>query len=99
MAKVCEVSCYSDDYNTVKDIAVVHGATLWMDTTDNQEDILIFKKALWMGHSITNSMDTHECSMCWPSVLEVNPVLLFLSFASLISFTFGTSLHSFIEQL
>ena len=54
--KVCEVSPYSDDYKAIKNVPVVCGATLWTDTVDNQEYILMFNESLWMGDSLTHSL-------------------------------------------
>ena len=54
--KVCEVSPYSDDYEAIKNVPVVCGATLWTDTVDNQEYILVFNESLWMGDSLTHSL-------------------------------------------
>ena len=54
--KVCEVSPYLDDYEAIKNVPVVCGATLWTDTVDNQEYILVFNESLWMGDSLTQSL-------------------------------------------
>ena len=54
--KVCEVSPYSDDYEAIKNVPVVCGATLWTDTVDNQEYILVLNESLWMGDSLTHSL-------------------------------------------
>ena len=54
--KVCKVSPYSDDYKAIKNVPVVCGATLWTDTVDNQEYILVFNESLWMGDSLTHSL-------------------------------------------
>ena len=54
--KVCEVSPYSDNYEAIKNVPVVCGATLWTDTVDNQEYILVFNESLWMGDSLTHSL-------------------------------------------
>ena len=54
--KVCEVSPYLDDYKAIKNVLVVCGATLWTDTVDNQEYILVFNESLWMGDSLTHSL-------------------------------------------
>ena len=50
------MSPYSDDYEAIKNIPVVCSATLWTDTVDNQEYVLIFNKSLWMGDSLTHSL-------------------------------------------
>ena len=52
---MCEVSPYSDDYEAIKNVPVVCGTTLWTDTVDSQEYILVFNELLWMGDSLTHS--------------------------------------------
>ena len=54
--KVCEVSPYLDNYEAIKNVPVVCSATLWIDTVDNQEYILVFNESLWMGDSLTHSL-------------------------------------------
>ena len=54
--KVCKVSPYSDDYKAINNVPVVCGATLWTDTVDKQEYILVFNESLWMGDSLTHSL-------------------------------------------
>ena len=52
----CEVSPYSDEYEAISNVPVVHGATLWTDQNDNQGYILVFNEALWMGDSLPHSL-------------------------------------------
>ena len=54
--KVCEVSPYTDEYDAITDVPVVQGATLWMDQHTNEEYILVFNEALWMGDTLTHSL-------------------------------------------
>ena len=54
--KVCEVSPYMDEYDAFTDIPVVRGATLWTDQHTNNEYILAFNEALWMGDTLTHSL-------------------------------------------
>ena len=54
--KVCEVSPYTDEYDAITDVPVVRGATLWMDQHTNNEYILVFNEALWMGDTLTHSL-------------------------------------------
>ena len=54
--KICEVSPYTDEYDAITDIPVVQGATLWMDLHTNEEYILIFNEALWMGDTLAHSL-------------------------------------------
>ena len=54
--KLCEVSPYTDEYDAITDVPVVRGATLWMDQHTNEEYILIFNEALWMGDTLAHSL-------------------------------------------
>ena len=54
--KVCEVSPYTDEYDAITDVPVIRGATLWTDQHTNNEYILVFNEALWMGDTLTHSL-------------------------------------------
>ena len=54
--KDCEVSPYTDEYDAITDVPVVQGATLWTDQHTNEEYILIFNEALWMGDTLAHSL-------------------------------------------
>ena len=56
MGKVCEVSLYRNEYDAITDVPVVRGATLWTDQHTNEEYILIFNEALWMGDTLSHSL-------------------------------------------
>ena len=71
--KVCEVSCYSDDYEAIKNVPVVCGATLWTDTVDNQEYILVFNESLWMGDSLTHSLINPNQLCAFGTEVQDNP--------------------------
>ena len=71
--KVCEVSPYSDDYETIKNVPVVCGATLWTDTVDNQEYILVFNESLWMGDSLTHSLINPNQLCAFGTDVQDNP--------------------------
>ena len=47
--KECEVSSYADEYNTIRNIPVVTGATVWTNSQDGVPILLVFNEALWMG--------------------------------------------------
>ena len=71
--KVCEVSPYSDDYEAIKNVPVVCGATLWTDTVDNQEYILVFNKSLWMGDSLAHSLINPNQLRAFGTEVQDNP--------------------------
>ena len=71
--KVCEVSPYSEDYEAIKNVPVVCGATLWTDTVDNQEYILVFNESLWMGNSLTHSLINPNQLRVFGTNIQDNP--------------------------
>ena len=71
--KVCKVSPYSDDYEAIKNVPVVCGATLWTDTVDNQEYILMFNESLWMGDSLTHSLINPSQLRAFGTDVQDNP--------------------------
>ena len=71
--KVCEVSRYLDDYEAIKNVPVVCGATLWTDTVDNQEYILVFNESLWMGDSLTHSLINPNQLCAFGTDVQDNP--------------------------
>ena len=47
--KECEVSPYADEYDAIRNIPVVMGATVWTNSQDGAPILLVFNEALWMG--------------------------------------------------
>ena len=54
--KECEVSPYSSEYEAVRNIPVVTGATAWTNTTDGTAYLLIFHESLWMGDKFDHTL-------------------------------------------
>ena len=54
--KECDVSLYTETYESIKNVPVVSGATLWTNNTDGQEFILVFNEALWMGDQLGHTL-------------------------------------------
>ena len=54
--KVCDVSPYRDDYDSVTNVPIVQAATAWQSPHTGQTYILIFHEALWMGDHMKNSL-------------------------------------------
>ena len=73
MGKVCEVSPYMDEYDAITDVPVVQGATLWMDQHTNEEYILIFNEALWMGDTLTHSLINPNQLCAFGTLVQDNP--------------------------
>ena len=71
--KVCEVSPYTDEYDAITDAPVVRGATLWTDQHTNNEYILIFNEALWMGDTLTHSLINPNQLCAFGMLVQDNP--------------------------
>ena len=71
--KVCEVSPYTDEYDAITDIPVVQGATLWTDQHTNEEYILIFSEALWMGDTLAHSLINPNQLRAFSMLVQENP--------------------------
>ena len=71
--RVCEVSPYMDEYDAITDVSVVRGATLWTDQHTNEEFILIFNEALWMGDTLTHSLINSNQLHAFGTLVQDNP--------------------------
>ena len=67
------MSPYSDDYEAIKNVPVVCGATLWTDTVDNQEYILVFNESLWMGDFLSHSLINPNQLCAFGTDMQDNP--------------------------
>ena len=47
--KECEVSPYSDEYESIQKVPVVTGTTAWTCPHYGETFILVFNESLWMG--------------------------------------------------
>ena len=54
--KECEVSPYTDSYESTKHVPIVTGATAWTSPMDQETYILILNESLWMGDSMNHSL-------------------------------------------
>ena len=56
--KECEVSPYTEAYDTIKGVPIVQAATAYDNTDTGETSILIFNQAIWMGdvmdHTLVN---------------------------------------------
>ena len=71
--KLCEVSPYMDEYDAITDVPVVRGATLWTDQHTNEEYILIFNEALWMGDTLAHSLSNPNELCAFGMLVQDNP--------------------------
>ena len=69
----CKVSPYSNEYEAISNMPVVHGATLWTDQNDNQGYILVFNEALWMGDSLPHSLINPNQLRAYGTLVQDNP--------------------------
>ena len=71
--KDCEVSPFTDEYDAITDVPVVRGATLWTDQHINNEYILVFNEALWMGDTLTHSLINPNLLRAFGTLVQDNP--------------------------
>ena len=71
--KVCQVSRYTDEYDAIIDVPVVRGATLWTDQHTNEEYILIFNMALWMGDTLSHLLINPNQLHAFGMLVQDNP--------------------------
>ena len=54
--KECEVSPYSSQYEAVRNLPVVTGATVWTNAADGTAYLQIFHESLWMGDKLDHTL-------------------------------------------
>ena len=54
--KECVVSPYSSQYEAVRNVPVVTGATVWTNAMDGTAYLLIFHESLWMGDKLDHTL-------------------------------------------
>ena len=54
--KECEVLRYADEYDAIRNIPIVTGATVWTNSQDGAPILLIFNEALWMGDRLHHTL-------------------------------------------
>ena len=69
----CEVLPYSDTYDSITDVPVVTGATLWTSPHDGDEFILIFNEALWMGDTLQHTLINPNQLRAYGTIVQDNP--------------------------
>jgi hypothetical protein len=52
----CEVSPFTDEYESMKDVPVVTAATAWTNEETGETFILLFHQVLWYGNKLPNSL-------------------------------------------
>ena len=54
--KVCDVSPYRDDYESIKNVPIVNAATAWQSTLTGQFYILVINECIWMGDNMDHTL-------------------------------------------
>ena len=52
----CEVSPYTDSYESIKKVPIVQGVTGYTSPVTGQQSILIFNEALWLGDQMEHTL-------------------------------------------
>ena len=71
--KECEVSPYSSQYEAVRDVPVVTGATVWTNVTDGTAYLLIFHESLWMGDKLDHTLVNPNQLQAYGINVQENP--------------------------
>ena len=69
----CEVMPYSNTYDTITDVPVITGATLWSSPHDRDKFILIFNEALWMGNTLQHTLVNTNQLQAYGTTVQDNP--------------------------
>jgi hypothetical protein len=54
--KECDVSPYTDEYESIKSVPIVQAATAYNVPETGETVILIFNEAIWMGSKMENTL-------------------------------------------
>ena len=54
--KECDVSPFTDDYDSISNVPIVHAATAWQSSSRGQTYILVLNEALWMGDTMDHTL-------------------------------------------
>jgi hypothetical protein len=52
----CEVSPFTDEYESMKDVPVVSAVTAWTNDNSGETFILLFHQVLWYGNKLSHSL-------------------------------------------
>ena len=72
--KVCDVSPYTDTYESVKNVPIVNAATAWQSPLTGQTYILVMNEVLWMGDSMDNTLFNPNQFRHYGTKVQDNPV-------------------------
>jgi hypothetical protein len=69
----CDVSPYSEVYESVKAVPIVSGATAWTDERTGLTYILVVNEALWMPDTVTSSLINPNQLRAYGITVQDNP--------------------------
>ena len=72
--KECDVSPYTDDYESINNVPIVHAATAWQSPETGQTYILVFNEALWMGKTMDHSLINPNQLRHYGTTVNDNPM-------------------------
>ena len=52
----CDVSPYTDAYDSIKNVPIVSAGTAWTSNQTGQTYILVFNEGLWMGDQMESTL-------------------------------------------
>lgn len=73
--RVCDVSPYSPDYESIKNVAIVSGATAWTSQQTSETYILVIHEALWMADTLSHSLVNPNQLRAFGTQVQDNPFL------------------------
>jgi len=77
--RVCDVAPYSSQYESIKDVPIVTGATAWTSRESGETLILIIHEAIWMGDSLTHTLVNPNQLRAYGTTVQDNPFLTHLT--------------------
>ena len=57
---VCEVTPFTDEYDSIKEVPIVTACTVWTDQNTGKEYLLVGEQFLWFGTSLDHSLLEEE---------------------------------------
>jgi hypothetical protein len=72
-SRECDVSPYSEVYESVKAVPIVSGATAWTDERTGSTYILVVNEALWMPDTVTSSLINPNQLRAYGITVQDNP--------------------------
>ena len=68
----CDVSLYTDAYNTIKIVSIVTSGTVYTSRETGQTYILVFHEGLWMRYQMENTLINHNQILYYNTEVQDN---------------------------